>query len=214
MLAVASVAAALGCGMLQTPQRPFEFEIRVDSDPGDAVAGAVLLHEGKVLGRTNAQGKLALAAQGSEGEMLALKVQCPEALLSPSKPLLISLRRLSDPQRRPEYAVTCAPRSRTLVVAVRAQNGPNLPVRRLGRDVARTDASGAALVSLAVAPNEAVDLTLDTSQSPWLKPKDPTQRFQIADADELVAFHQNFEGKPAMRSRPRSRTGPIRIDDR
>ncbi len=212
--ALVSAAAALSCSALQAPSKPFEFEILINSDPGIPVAGATLLHEGSVLGKTNAQGKLALAAQGSEGETLAVNVNCPEILLSPSSPVMIALRRLSDAKRRPQYKVMCPPRARTLVVAVRADNGPNLPVKRLGRDIARTDSSGAALVALEVAPDEAVDLTLDTAQSPWLKPKDPTQRFQAGDTDALVAFTQNFEGKPAARTGVRTHAGPIRIEAR
>jgi hypothetical protein len=84
----------------------------------------------------------------------------------------------------------------------------------LGRDIGRTDGSGAALVALEVAPDEPVDLTLDTSRSPWLKPKDPTQRFQLADTDAIVAFHQSFEGKPIAHGGARPRSGPIRIEAR
>jgi hypothetical protein len=103
---------------------------------------------------------------------------------------------------------------RKMVVAIRADGGPNVVVRRLGRELARTDSSGAALVALDVAPDEPVDLTLDTSSSPWLKPKDPTQRFQIDDSDGLFTFNQTFQGEPLKRSTGRRLRGPIRIGAR
>jgi hypothetical protein len=208
------LAALVACGAAEPRETPYEFVVRAESDPGEPLAGAVLTHAGQVLGKSNAQGALTLSAQGVEGESLSLDVRCPENFRSPNKPLVVALRKLSEPKKRPEYRVSCPPLTRTLLVAVRADNGPNLPVRRLGRELARTDGSGAALVALDVAPEEAVDLTLDTSESPWLKPKDPSQHFRISARDELFTFNQSFEGKATPRVRPRSHSGPIRIDVR
>ena len=59
---------------------------------------------------------------------------------------------------------------RRVVVAVRAENGPNLPVTYLGRAVGRTDASGAAHVLLAMHPGDQFSLGLDTSGNKRIPP--------------------------------------------
>jgi hypothetical protein len=184
------------------------------SEPNEPVAAATLVHEGVQLGKTDAAGTFALSTPGIEGETFLVDVHCPPNLHSPLKPLAIVLRRLSESQHEPQYDVTCAPRTRTLVVAIRADNGADIPVRHLGRELARTDSSGSTLIALDVAPDEPIDLTLDTSKSPWLKPKDPTQRFQINESDGLFTFNQRFFGESVKLVKGRKRSGPIRIDSR
>src|SRR5207247_1568943 len=87
-------------------------------------------------------GKIQLA--GNEGDIFDIAVACPEGFRSPAKPVHVVLHRLAEADKTPEYAVSCPPTTRTVVVAVRADNGANLPVRYLGREVARTDSSGVA----------------------------------------------------------------------
>ncbi|MGC4067155.1 MAG: hypothetical protein QM784_21450 [Polyangiaceae bacterium] len=213
-VALLALGGGAGCRNAEGASKPFGFLVRVTSEPGEPVPSATLTHEGVLLGRTDASGSFALEARGADGESYLVEVRCPENLHSPAKPLAILLRRLNEAQARPRYDVSCPPRTRKMVVAVRADHGPNVAVRRLGREVARTDASGAALVALDVAPDEPVDLTLDTSSSPWLKPKDPTQRFQIDDSDGLFTFNQSFQGEPVKRISGKRARGPIRIGAR
>ena len=66
------------------------------------------------------------------------------------------LRRLAEPSKVPAYQATCPPTTRAIVVAVAAENGAGLPVLYLGREVARTDASGAASVLLHAVPGEPI----------------------------------------------------------
>jgi len=51
---------------------------------------------------------------------------------------------------------------RRVVVAVRAENGPNLPVMYLDRAVTRTDAGGAASFALEVPPGSQFTVALNT----------------------------------------------------
>ncbi len=206
--------ALTGCEHERPQTKPFEFVVRVTSEPGEPVSNAELTRDGKLLGKTGTDGIVQLSSPGNEGETILVDVHCEERLLSPAKPLAVLLRHLNEPRLLPRYEVTCSPRTRTLVVAIRAENGADLPVHRFGREVARTDRSGAALVALEIAPDEAVDLTLNTAQSPWLKPKDPTQRFQIGSADGPFIFSQSFQDARATPHRIRRRGGPIRIDSR
>jgi hypothetical protein len=213
-LAVLGGPLAAGCIDAGSSNQKYEFVIRIHGDPGRPLAGVPLSRAGEKIAVSDARGTIVLAAHGQEGETLAFEVVCPNGHRSPSKPLSIVLRRLTERDRRPEYSVSCPPHKRTLVVAVRADNGPNLPVRYLGREVGRTDAAGAAHVLLETQAEDSIELTLDTSGQPGLRPTNPAARFPVSTRDELVSFNQSFElpkTKSVVFRKPVPR-GPRRID--
>jgi hypothetical protein len=198
----------------ERPRYRYEFIVRVESDPGRALAGATVLHADSRVGVSNKDGIVRLNARGKEGDTLSFRIDCPKGHKSPTKPLSVVLRKSSEREKRPEYTVSCLPTLRTVVVAVRAEDGPNLPVRYLDREVGRTDKSGAAHVLLKAAPNEALELTLDTSKAPQLSPKNPTARFQTSHQDEVFVLNQEFMvEKPKLQRAPRKQrpSGPIQI---
>src|SRR5207237_1348779 len=85
-------------------------------------------HRAGVVGG-HADGGVALfALRGREGDTVAVDVACPQGYKSPAQPLEVRLRRLSDAKQRTEYDVSCPPSIRKVIVAVRANNGKNLPV--------------------------------------------------------------------------------------
>jgi hypothetical protein len=179
---------------LQTDTRArYEAVVRVSVD-GRPVPGARILRNGAAVGTTLADGSAALRFVGNEGELYDLVVECPQGLRSPQKPVRITLRRLEDPASRPEYSVQCTRALQTVVVAVRADNGPNLPVVHLGKEVARTDASGAAHVALRLPPDDSFELRLGTDEkgADLLRPQNPSASFVVKDRDELVVFDQRF----------------------
>ncbi|QUS47115.1 hypothetical protein [Salmonella enterica] len=94
-----------------------------------------------------------LTLVGAEGETTDVTIKCPDAFMSPAKATSIRLTRFADKSKVPEYTVSCPPMLRRVVVAVKADNGPNLPVMYLNRMITRTDLSGAAHFALEVAPN-------------------------------------------------------------
>jgi hypothetical protein len=208
-------ALALSSCSKERPKHRYEFIVRVESDPGRMLAGATISHAGTRVGVSNDDGVVKLSARGKEGETLGFRVDCPEGYKSPTQPLAVVLRQVAERERRPEYAVSCLPTTRTVVIAVRADDGQNLPVRYLGREVARTDKSGAAHVLLEAAPNEAIELSLDTSAQPQLSPKNPAVRFQTAHQDDVFVFTQAFTlQQPKQRRRPRQPakpSGPTRL---
>lgn len=213
-VAAALAGAASACTALEPPPPPpQEVVVRVSSDPGRAVQGAVLLYQGQRVAVTDGEGVGRLMLRGRDGESFDVNVQCPEGFRSPVKPISIILKRLADPSKRPEYAVACPPTSRKVVVAVRADGGPNLPVMYLGREIARTDESGAAHVLLTLKPDEHFELKLDTSEkgNERMRPKNPFASFTVKDQDDMFVFDQKFELerlKPVVR---RGRPKPIRI---
>ncbi len=192
-LAALAVLVAAGCGNLDPPPPPpFQFYVTVESDPGRPVAGAVVLRNQRQIGTTGADGRAILTVAGTEGDVTDVTVRCPADLQSPSKPLAIRLTRIAE-SKAPEYAVSCPPMLRRVVVAVKAENGANLPVVYLNRPVTRTDASGAAHFALEVAPGAQFTVALDTSEAPRLKPQNPSKPFTVGQTDEILLFEQKFD---------------------
>lgn len=193
----------------------FELTIRVESDPGQPLAGVKISRDGHALSETDAQGAAQLSLSGSPGEVVPLSVSCPSGYASPDKPLPVVLKPLVEQGRRTEYRATCAPLLRSLVVAVRAQNGPNLPVRYLGKEIARTDAAGACHALLKVTPGETVTVTLDTSAAEHAKlmPRSPELKLTVPARDELVVFDQKFtrEAEKPTKQRKKVAPGPTKI---
>jgi hypothetical protein len=209
--------ALAGCskvdvGLDEPKQIPFEVQINVTSDPGQPLAGALIMAGTKVVGKTDPSGAAKVRFGGKEGDQVDLSVKCPAEYQSPSAPLTISLRHLSAGSRPPQFESHCPPTVRTVVVGVRADNGPNLPVNYLGRTVARTDASGAALFTLKLKPSEQVLITLSTTEkgSEQLRPESPTLTFLSKDTDDVVVLEQIFTTQKAKATyRPKKKiVGP------
>jgi hypothetical protein len=167
--------------------------IRVESDPGSPVAGAKVTFDGRTLAETSREGSARLHMTGLDGDVFHVTVACPEGY-EPASALAfdVLVRRGLDAGRTPEFVGRCARAERRAIVVVRATNGPNLPVVYLGREVARTDASGAATVGIDVHPGDDVELTLDTRGAKKLHPQNPALSFKAPERDDLVMLDQKF----------------------
>jgi hypothetical protein len=184
------VAASSG----NTELHRFELAVRVESDPGKAIAAARLYQGGTIAAHTAADGIARVVLTGHNGDNVMLRVACPEGYVSPSKPLSISLRPLVSHGLTPTYHASCQPLLRTLVVAVRVKGaaGTNLPLKHLGLEIARTDAEGTAHALLEVPPTESVTLVLDTTDAQRLRPKSPEFRVIMPAHDRIAVFDQAF----------------------
>lgn len=179
----------------------FDIEIQAESDPGKPVALVAVRNGGQELGKTNADGQLQLSLQGRAGDQLALEVTCPSGYASPQQPMRVILRPLAS-ERVPTYQTACRPLVRSLVIAVKAENGPDIPVIYQGREVARTDDQGAAHALLQVPPEQQITLVLDTSapQHQNLRPRSPELTFTMPERDEVAVFEETFAvEKPKVR---------------
>ncbi len=212
-LVVATSLAVSGCGALAPSPKPeFRALVRVEADPGQAIAGARVHYRDREVGVTSADGSVVLSLAGSEGQVFSLDVRCPQGFRSPDKPISVTLRRTLERSSQPEFRVSCPPAMRKLVVAIRAINGPDLPVVVLGRERTRTDASGAAHVVVESPPDARLQIQLDTSQRKDLLPINPRVTIEVEDADEIVVFEQKFERqRPKYRGRGGGSTPPTRI---
>ena len=189
-----ALATASSCKSFEPPPpAPFQIFVRVESDPGRAVPGAVVTRNDKALAATGADGRALLTLPGAEGEITDVTVKCPASFQSPAKPVSLKLTRLADKTKIPEYSVACPPTLRHVVVAVKAENGPNVPVVYLNRAMTRTDASGAAHFALEAAPGTQVLVTLDTTEQGRLKPPNPSKPFTIGQTDDILVFEQKFD---------------------
>jgi hypothetical protein len=213
--AAAAVCCVLGCASPKKLPERYPISINIDAGPNRPVAGATVHAGTSELGTSDAEGRVNAVLSGLEGQVLELSVECPDGHRSPDKALAVTLRAVAETDRRPEYHARCEPLLKTLVVAVRAEHGPNLPVLYLGREVARTDRDGAAHVLLRRPAEDTVELTLDTHEHPELRPRNPSARFQVGFEDEVVAFEPPLQlPKPPKKRAPRPAPGIVNLSAR
>ena len=222
---VAGVAALAGCG--EPPPPPtFPMTFVVVSDPGVPLAGVAITASQAPIGVTGPDGMLRVELTGPEGSPVPIGATCPEGYRTPTDLPTITLRQVvsldpNAPARGLQVSIACPPTQRHGVVIVRAAGDapqPDLPVLVDGREVARTDASGVAHVSLAMAPHQSFQVQLATAANPTLRPQDPRTSFVFSDSDDFFVFDQSFEvQRPRTVTRRRRPVaapvpvGPVRI---
>jgi len=173
----------------------FDAVIRVESDPDIPLAGAILSHDQKEVATTDAAGRAKLTIRGNEGSAFDYFVRCPTDFESPNKPVTVILRSVVDKNKPPEYPVSCPPTIRKVVIAVRADGGPNLPVTYLDQKIATTDASGSATILLNMRPGDQFELRLDTSgdANARMRPQTPVFPFSVKAKDEVLNLNAKFQ---------------------
>jgi hypothetical protein len=190
---VCALASTTACNAFKTaPPAPFDIVVRVESDPGHPVAGAALIKAGNVGPSTGPDGSVQVKIGGLEGETVDLSVRCPAGFVSPLRPLSVLLRR-NVGGKLPEYKTECPPEVRHMVIAVRADNGANLPVKVLNQLVGYTDGAGSFTHTVTLKPGDGVDMTIDTSNHPLLSPQNPSRTLTMAPHDDVVTFDQKFD---------------------
>jgi hypothetical protein len=196
LLGALALLSSFGCQPAAPPLHRHGIVIQAETAGHAALEGVEVTQRGRSLGKTGSAGTLKLELAGSEGQLIQLEARCPASYVPERKVVSVTLRRLHASRKLPTYRVDCQPATRTAVVAVRATNGPDLPVMYLGREVARTDSSGVAHVALTLRPGERFELGLDTTGKP-LVPKSPRAVFVAGSEDELVFFEQRFQNRKA-----------------
>jgi hypothetical protein len=185
------VVAPLVVGCKTPEPAPFTVRMHVESDPGIPLAGVIVQVAGKEATKSDARGNADLRFTSPDGTALELAVKCPGDRRSVD-PLAVGVRRTAD-GKPVEYTVVCKPIYRTVVVAVRAEAGPNLPIFHLNDQVGQTDADGAAHFSLTLRPGESVPIRFDTSANEKMLPQSPTRTFLVKDVDSVEVVSAKFE---------------------
>ena len=197
--------------------RPMAHRIRVHvtSDPDVPLADAALEAGARTLAHSDRTGTMEVELSGKPGEVVMLSLRCPVGYRAQETALSVLLREPQPHEPPPEFSFACPPLTRALVVAVRADHGAGLPLRYLGEELARTDASGATHALVHAKPGDALTLTLDTSAEPQLMPQHPELKLNVPDHDDLIVFDQAFKRpKPKLKPAPRKPpepTGPERF---
>jgi hypothetical protein len=195
------------------PARTLDFPITITArnEAQTPVSGVEISLAKQLLGTTDDAGSARLALHGPEGDTLPLNVRCPASYASPERPLLVGLRHLGDGSTRARFEVECFSLVHSVVVGIRAENGPRLPILHLKSVVGQTDEQGVAHVLLRASANEQIALTLDTSKSPSLLPQSPTLDFATRDSDEFLLVGQKFTVKQAAPRRVVPRSIPTHL---
>jgi len=201
-----------GCAKMSTqppPSPPFKVAFAIESDPGRPVTGAFIMRSDKTVATTGADGRAELTLAGADGETVDASIKCPAGHTSPARPLSIRLARTDD-GKAPVFKVSCPPSQRKVVVAIKAENGANLPVVVLGKVVTHTDASGAAHFAIEAAPGGQFQVLLDTSgkENARLKPQSPSRPFTVGQSDDIVLYEQKFDVQKKKRARQAKAKGP------
>ncbi len=193
------------------PRHPFTFTVNADGEPLEGVQ--ITVNDGPV-GVTDAEGVLRVDLTGPSGATVRVAATCPEGHRQPDAQTY-SLRRVQslDPAtaaRGIEVSFTCPPERRNAVVVVRTHEQGGVPVMLDGREVARTDPSGAAHLHVAMPPGTTFLVQLDTRHNDRLRPNSPSQSFTVPDRDEVFVLDQRFaeEQPPPVRRRPVRRREP------
>jgi len=206
---------AFGCEE-ERPEPPFRVTFLAESD-GEPLAATRIIADGNVIGETGRRGLLRVDLRGREGQAVSVNAQCPEGFRPPAQLPLLTLRRFRglDPataERGIEMTIECPPGERVAALVVRAGGQPDLPVLMRGREIGRTDASGAAHLVFRMRPNTSFRVQLDTSQREDLRPQNPGQTFAVPDNDEILVFDQPFEVQ--TKRRPPRRPPPVETGPR
>jgi len=184
-----------GCGKMSfdpSVPPPFKVAFAVEGDPGHPITGAIVTRNDKTVATTGSDGRAELTLNGADGETIDASIRCPEGHTSPTRPISVRLARTGD-GKAPVFKVACPPTQRHVVVAVKAENGPNLPVVYLGKVITHTDGSGAAHFAIEAPPGDQFQVTLDTGDNKRISPASPSKPFTIGATDEIFVFEQKFE---------------------
>lgn len=206
-IAVVGVLIVASCDdePVAPPRYPFTFTARADRAP---LEGVQIRVNGGVVGATNSEGVLRVDLTGPEGAQVRVEASCPEGHRDAAEPQTHTLRRVQslDPAtsaRGIEVPFACPPEHRNAVVVVRTHEQGGVPVLVDGREITRTDPSGAAHVHLAMAPGTTFQVLLDTRHNERLRPRSPTQTFTVPDRDDVFLLDQRFEEEQPPRVRRR-----------
>jgi hypothetical protein len=215
LLAVVNAA----CATQKPPPEPYRVELRAAASDGRPLAGVELSINDKVAGTTGVDGRLLRDVTGAEGTLLRIGAKCPPDSEPQSELPSLRLARtksISASRSQPLTAeVRCSPTHRDVVVVIKAERGPRLPVLIDGKAVATTDDDGTAHVMLRRAAGEGkVEVALDTASQASLKPVSPSRTYDLAGRDAVVLFEQSFStsAPTVTKSAPVRRHIPIRVD--
>lgn len=230
-IAISLLGMTSACGgSTATPlDKTFDVVLRASSDEGEPVQGATFVHGESSLGKTDVAGRVATKIQGVDGQTLAVVTTCPDGYLAPEQSAqlrLTEVRKLdSNAPATIELDVVCTRKMRDIVLVVRTNQAPSLPVEVSGKSIGSTDSNGQAHYHVQLDRSVGrLSVSLDTGAAPKLRPQNPSRVFELEGRDAVLLFDQSFAAeRPAPPTRrlvatkkrveePPARPIPYRID--
>lgn len=206
------------CGTPPSPEETFTLELRGVGDEGAPLAGVSFFGPAS-WGVTGNDGRLNHRIAAPDATAIAITATCPPDYkdaprLAPVR--LTKTRRVDDHSAQAiPVEVRCERRESDLFIVVRAAGGGRLPVVVDGRRLVSTDDDGVAHMLLRrPRASGKVEVSLDTSSRPELKPLSPSRTYQLGSGDTVLFVEQGFVAPPqllARRASPRRRV-PVRVD--
>jgi hypothetical protein len=170
-----------------------------------------------LLGATGKDGTLTTRVEAIEGSQLEVSARCPDGYDEgiPSQVTLalrsfVTLDRSAPAGLRTSFQ--CKPQQRLAAVVIRAGGKAGLPVLLDGKPIGETDAAGFAHLLVRVPASGMLQLGLDTTRMPALRPKNPVSSFAMHDADGLFVLDQPFQERAPPRKKRMAPSGPLRIE--
>ncbi|MBN2342706.1 MAG: hypothetical protein JXX29_16805 [Deltaproteobacteria bacterium] len=164
--------------------------------------------------RTDKNGTAHFSFWGTKGESLKASVQCPNRW-TPASDTLVELRSralttIDGKKIKPEQITfVCIPPQKKHVVVVQTRGAHRLTVKYNGKSAAMTDAQGIAQFAIQGAPGQLIQLALDTSSQPHLRPQMPVRQLTLPAKRRFLIFEQTFStvSPPKKRRRNSRRVG-------
>jgi hypothetical protein len=175
----------------------FPVVIVTQSDDGRALPDLPVTLGKTPAGRTDADGRLKMRVAGKEGQKIAVTVGVPKGYKISGTAAPLVLRRLVDIESGSsralpiEHVVKLAPLERRYAVLVRT-GVAGLPIETFGTRRAVTNDKGVAMFLYDGAPGDELQVKLDTSSHPELRPQNPTENFLLAQRSEAYVVKQHF----------------------
>ncbi len=168
-------------------------------------------------GKTDADGRLKMRVVGKEGQKITVGVTPPKGFRLSSPSNVLVLRRLADIEGgsgKPlpiEHVVKLSPLQRPYAVLVRI-GIPGLPIETFGTQQAVTNSKGVASFLYTGAPGDELQVKIDTSQHPELRPQNPGTSFLLAQRSEAYVVKEHFTSfKAPVKHHKPVHVGPKRL---
>jgi hypothetical protein len=207
-VSAALVALVVGCA----PEEPERFDLRVSalSDEGFPLEGLPVKVDDALVGRTDADGALALSLPGPEGRRVTVAVDPPSGFRGATETRSLVLERLvrADGVRTPvEVATRFAPLARNYVLLVDVGE-PALPVEIFGVQKGMTNSEGVAMMLVPGVPGDDLQVRVTRGGRKDLSPPALSHTFSLPDHASACVL----DGRFAVLRRPTPRPHrPLRL---
>jgi len=209
-----------GCAGGSDQEAAVAIEVSVRDDDGKLLPGAVILVDGADAGVTTGEGILVARTREAPGTSVSVSARCPAGYVAAgAESLRLMVRHL-----RPMHGFasslsplgarfSCTPILKEHVLVVRTGGRAALPIRVTGVEVGRTDEAGVSHHLIKGRPGEEVQVVIDTTAAPKLRPASPQRRLKLPARESFLVFDQAFDERrePTRKVRRKRSAGPRRL---